>query len=74
VFFMKPSLLAAAGALALIWSVSPALAQEAASLRIGATIDGALADGDARDADGDYVYDDYRFAARAGQRFGLIGA
>ncbi|EHN77212.1 hypothetical protein SMCF_3263, partial [Streptomyces coelicoflavus ZG0656] len=50
---MKPSLLAAAGALALIWSVSPALAQEAASLRIGATIDGALADGDARDADGD---------------------
>lgn len=69
---MKPSLLAAAGALALIWSVSPALAQEAASLRIGATVDGALGDGDARDTDGDYVYDDYRFAARAGQRLEAV--
>jgi hypothetical protein len=67
-----PGVTTAAGALALIWSVSPALAQEAASLRIGATVDGALGDGDARDTDGDYVYDDYRFAARAGQRLEAV--
>lgn len=69
---MKPSLLAAAGALALIWSVSPALAQEAERLTIGASVQGALAEGDAQDVDADYVYDDYRFAARAGQRLEAV--
>jgi hypothetical protein len=66
---MKRSpLVVAASALALIWA-APALAQQAQPLRIGATVNGTLAEGDATTTgDDEYRYDDYRFEARAGQR------
>ncbi len=66
----RPSLIAAASALALMSAAAPALAQEV--LRIGAAVDGALERGDARGPGGDYVYDDYRFQARAGQRLEAV--
>ncbi len=67
----RPTLIAASG-LALLWAAGPAFAQDAAPLRVGASINGALTDGDARAADDEYVYDAYRFQARAGQRLEAI--
>ena len=64
----RPSLAAAVSTLALLWAVAPAAAQDAQSLRIGANVTGALTGGDAKAADDEYRYDDYRFEARAGQR------
>ena len=64
----RPSLAAAVSTLALLWAVAPAVAQDAQPLRIGANVNGALTDGDAKAADDEYRYDDYRFEARAGQR------
>lgn len=64
----RPSLAAAVSTLALLWAVAPAVAQDAQPLRIGADVNGALTDGDAKAADDEYRYDDYRFEARAGQR------
>lgn len=62
-------LLAAAGALALLTAAGQAGAQ---TLRIGGQANGTLAAGDAVAADDAYVYDDYRFSARAGQRLEAI--
>ena len=64
----RPSLAAAVSIVALMGAVGPALAQDAAALRIGASVNGALTDGDAKAADDEYRYDDYRVEARAGQR------
>ena len=66
----RPSLIAAASVLALISAAQPATAQD--SLRIGASVDGALADGDGRAPGDGYVYDDYRVQARAGQRLEAV--
>lgn len=68
----RPSLAAAVSTLALLWAAAPAVAQDAQSLRIGATVSGALTDGDGKAADDEYRYDDYRFDARAGQRLEAI--
>lgn len=65
-------LLAAAGALALLAAAGQAGAQTAGSLRIGGQANGTLASGDAVAADDAYVYDDFRFNARAGQRLEAI--
>ena len=66
----RPSLIAAASVLALISAAQPATAQD--SLRIGASVDGALMDGDGRAPGDGYVYDDYRVQARAGQRLEAV--
>ena len=68
----RPSLAAAVSLIALIGAASHALAQEAQPLRIGASVSGALTDGDAKAADDEYRYDDYRFQARAGQRLEAV--
>ncbi|MES2834220.1 MAG: PPC domain-containing protein [Pseudomonadota bacterium] len=65
-------LLAAAGALALLTAAAQAGAQTAGSLRVGGQANGTLAAGDAVAADDAYVYDDFRFTARAGQRLEAI--
>jgi len=67
----RPSLIAAASVLALmIGTGGRAVAQD--SLRIGASVDAALGDGDGRGPDDDYVYDDYRFEGRRGQRLEAV--
>ena len=68
----RPSLAAAVSIVALMGAVGPALAQDAAALRIGASVNGALTDGDAKAADDEYRYDDYRVEARAGQRLEAV--
>lgn len=68
----RPSLAAAVSTVALLWAATPALAQDAQPLRIGATVNGALAGNDGKAADDEYRYDDYRFEARAGQRLEAI--
>lgn len=69
----RSSLAAAASALALVWAVSPALAQDVQGLRIGAAVDGALTEADAATTGDDaYRYDAYRFEARAGQRLEAV--
>lgn len=65
-------LLAAAGALALLTAAGQAGAQTAGSIRVGGQTNGSLATGDAVAADHAYIYDDYRFTARAGQRLEAI--
>ncbi len=65
-------LLAAAGALALLAAAGQAGAQTVGSIRVGGQTGGTLASGDAVAADGAYIYDDYRFNARAGQRLEAI--
>lgn len=65
-------LLAAAGALALLAAACQAGAQTAGSIRVGGETRGTLATGDAVAADDAYLYDDYRFTARAGQRLEAI--
>ena len=66
----RPTLVAAASVAVLLWAAGPAIAQDAASIRIGGSVRGALTADDAKvtGEDGDYVYDDYRFQARNGQR------
>ncbi len=68
----RTNLLAAAGALALLTAAGQAGAQTAGSIRIGGQADGTLAAGDAVAADDAYIYDDYRFTSRAGQRLEAI--
>ena len=68
----RPSLAAAVSMVALMGAVGPALAQDAAALRIGVSVNGALTDEDAKAADDEYRYDDYRFQARAGQRLEAV--
>lgn len=68
----RPSLAAAVSVLALIGAAGGALAQEAPTLRIGASVNGALTDSDRAATGDDYRYDDYRFQARAGQRLEAV--
>ena len=65
----RSSLLAAAGALALLTAAGQAGAQ---TLRVGGQVNGTLASGDSVAADDAYIHDDYRFTARAGQRLEAI--
>lgn len=64
--------LAAAGAVALSMAAGAAQAQSAGNIRIGAETRGTLAAGDAVADEDAYIYDDYRFTARAGQRLEAI--
>ena len=63
------TILTAASVAALLLAAGPSMAQE--SLRVGQAVQGALDDGDAQ-SDEDYRYDDYRIAARAGQRLEAV--
>lgn len=65
-------LLAAAGALALLTAAGQAGAQTAGNIRIGGQTSGTLASGDGVAADDAYIYDDFRFTARAGQRLEAV--
>ena len=65
-------LLAAAGALALLTAAGQAGAQTVGSIRVGGQTNGTLTTGDSVMVDDAYIYDDYRFTARAGQRLEAI--
>lgn len=68
----RQTILAAASCLALVLAAGPALAQSAGPLAVGATVEGAIEEGDQTAEDGAYRYDDYAVTARAGQRFEAI--
>ena len=68
----RQTILAAASCLALVLAAGPALAQSAGPLAIGATVEGAIGEGDQTAEDDAYRYDDYAVTARAGQRFEAI--
>lgn len=68
----RQTILAAASCLALVVAAGPALAQSAAPLAVGATVEGAIEDGDQTQVEDSYRYDDYAVTARAGQRFEAI--
>ena len=68
----RQTILAAASCLALVLAAGPALAQSAGPLAVGATVEGAIEEGDQTADDGAYRYDDYAVTARAGQRFEAI--
>lgn len=63
------TVLTAASVAALLLAAGPALAQE--PLRIGQTVEGAIAEGDSQSGE-DYRYDDFRITARAGQRLEAV--
>lgn len=65
----RQTILAAASSLALLLAAGSALAQSAAPLAVGATVEGAIEDGDLTQVEDSYRYDDYAVTARAGQRF-----
>lgn len=66
----RPTILAAVSSLALAGAVFPAWAQSIEPLSPGATVQGALAEGDA--TLGDYRHDDFAVEARRGQRFEAV--
>lgn len=68
----RQTILAAASCLALVLAAGPALAQSAGPLAVGATVEGAIEEGDQTADDDAYRYDDYAVTARAGQRFEAI--
>jgi hypothetical protein len=68
----RQTILAAASCLALVLAAGPVLAQSAGPLAVGATVEGAIEEGDQTAADEAYRYDDYAVTARAGQRFEVI--
>lgn len=68
----RQTILAAATGLALALAAGAALAQSAAPLAPGATVEGAIDDGDLTQVEDSYRYDDYAIAARAGQRFEAV--
>lgn len=68
----RHTILAAASALALVLAAGPVLAQSGQPLAVGATVEGAIEDGDLTQAEDSYRYDDYVVSARAGQRFEAI--
>ena len=68
----RQTILAAASGLALVLGAGSALAQTASPLAPGATVEGAIGDGDQTAAEEAYRYDDYAVTARAGQRFEAI--
>ena len=68
----RHTILAAVSSLALVLAAGSALAQSAEPLAVGATVEGAIEDGDQTQAEDSYRYDDYAVTARAGQRFEAI--
>jgi len=68
----RQTILAAASGLALVLGAGSALAQTASPLAPGATVEGAIGDGDQTAAEEAYRYDDYAVTARAGQRFEAV--
>jgi hypothetical protein len=68
----RQTILAAASSLALVLAAGSALAQSATPLAVGATVEGAVEDGDLTQVEESYRYDDYAVTARAGQRFEAI--
>lgn len=68
----RQTILAAASCLALVLAAGPVLAQSAEPLAVGATVEGAIEEGDQTAAEEAYRYDDYAVTARAGQRFEVI--
>ncbi|HZW16359.1 MAG TPA: PPC domain-containing protein [Brevundimonas sp.] len=68
----RQTILAAASGLALILGAGSALAQDASPLAPGATVEGAIEDGDLTAVEDSYRYDDYAVTARAGQRFEAV--
>lgn len=68
----RQTILAAASGLALVLGAGSALAQAASPLAPGATVEGAIEDGDLTAVEDSYRYDDYAVTARAGQRFEAV--
>ena len=68
----RHTILAAASCLVLAAAAGPALAQSAGPLAVGATIEGAIEDGDLTAVEDSYRYDDYAVTARAGQRLEAV--
>jgi hypothetical protein len=68
----RQTILAAVSSLALVLASGPVLAQSVQPLRVGATVEGSIGDGDAAADDDAYRYDDYAVTARAGQRFEAV--
>jgi hypothetical protein len=68
----RQTILAAASGLALVLAAGSALAQSAAPLAVGATVEGAIEDGDLTEAEDSWRYDDYAITARAGQRLEAV--
>jgi hypothetical protein len=68
----RQTILAAASCLAFIVAAGPALGQSAEPLAVGATVEGAIEDGDLTQVEESYRYDDYAVTARAGQRFEAV--
>lgn len=63
------TVMTAASAAALLLAAGPAFAQE--PLRVGQTVEGAIAEGDSQSGE-EYRYDDFRISARAGQRLEAV--
>ena len=68
----RQTILAAATSLALVLAAGPVLAQSAAPLAPGATVEGSIGDGDPAAEDDAYRYDDYAVTVRAGQRLEAV--
>ena len=68
----RHTILAAASCLALALAAGPVLAQSGEPLAVGATVEGAIEEGDLTAAEDAYRYDDYAVTAQAGQRFEAI--
>lgn len=68
----RHTILAAASCLVLAAAAGPALTQSAGPLVVGATIEGAIEDGDLTAVEDSYRYDDYAVTARAGQRLEAV--
>ncbi|HYC97894.1 PPC domain-containing protein [Brevundimonas sp.] len=69
---MRRHTILAASSLALVLAAGPALAQSAAPLAVGATVEGSIGEGDLTEAEDSWRYDDYAIRARAGQRLEAI--
>lgn len=69
---MRRNFIPAAVSLLALSVAAPALAQQAAPLSPGRTVQGQISDGDGTAADNAYRYDDYLVRARAGQRLEAV--
>ena len=68
----RQTILAAVSGLALVLAAGSALAQAVEPLAPGATVEGAIAEGDLTAPEDAYRYDDYAVTARAGQRLEAV--
>ncbi len=68
----RHTILAAVSSMALVLAAGAAQAQSAQPLSVGATVQGAIEEGDLTQAEESYRYDDYAVTARAGQRFEAV--